>query len=126
MPSVCAEGCTYSRAIGQPRPRLCVRCGEAEPPAWNAEMGAARRRRYLAACHAMQSGVAADHIRGSQDGTPKHLRVGINVAQTDLASLAALLVRKGVITQEELDEALADGMEAEARRYEEHLGVSLK
>jgi hypothetical protein len=27
----CTNGCTYSKALHQPRPRLCVRCGKPEP-----------------------------------------------------------------------------------------------
>lgn len=77
--------------------------------------------RYRAACHAMQSGVAGSHALGSTDGSPKHLRVGVNVALTDHGSLVKLLFDKGVITQDEYEKAVADGMEAEVKRYEAHL-----
>lgn len=79
------------------------------------------KARYAAACHAMQSGVATDHGLGSNDGNPKHLRVGINVAMRDLGSLIGLLVAKGIITDEEIHKALAEGMEREVKDYEERL-----
>jgi hypothetical protein len=90
------------------------------------------RVRYLAACHAMQSGVAwemnSNEIESATD--PKNLRVGVNAAMCDLGALAKLLVRKGVVTQREIDEALTEMMEAEVRRYEERAsrvtGVSVK
>ena len=74
------------------------------------------RKRYLAACHAMQSGVEFHPDKTNQ--SPKHLRVGVNVAIRDVSSLAALLIEKGVITQEELAKALADGMEEELRDHQ--------
>lgn len=80
-------------------------------------------REYTELCHAMQSGVAFEQSRGSQDGTPKHLRVGINVAMCDHAALVKLLVEKGIITDEEYAKAIRDEMRAEVDRYEERNGV---
>lgn len=77
--------------------------------------------RYHAAAHAMQTGVAVDQSRGSNDGTPKHLRVGINAAMADHAGLADLLIEKGLFTREEYVKAIADSMEREKKRYEDHL-----
>ncbi len=51
--------------------------------------------RYDAACHAMQSGVAADHQGGSDDGSPKHLRVGVNSALVSVAATGRLLIGQG-------------------------------
>jgi hypothetical protein len=56
---------------------------------------------------------------------PKHLRVGVNVAMRDLASLTHLLVRKGVITELEYLTAIADGMEFERDKYSEELSRTL-
>jgi hypothetical protein len=78
-------------------------------------------RRHAAAAHAMQTGVAYEHSRDASDGTPKHLRVGINAAMADHGGLVRLLIAKGVFTEDEYVEAVADSMEAEAKRYEEHL-----
>lgn len=81
--------------------------------------------RYEAAAHAMQSGVAAEHAAGSTDGSPKHLRVGVNSAHVGIAALARLLLEKGVITMDEYEAAQAEEMEAEQKRYEQRLGVHL-
>lgn len=81
--------------------------------------------RYLAAMHAMQSGVLTEQQLGSQDGTPKHLRVGVNAAQVATAALARLLIDKGLFTLDEYVAAQADEMEAEQKRYEQRLGVRL-
>ena len=78
--------------------------------------------RYLAAAHAMQTGVKYEQESlGSDDGSPKHLRVGINTAMTDHSSLVRLLIAKGVLTWDEYEQAICEGMEAEKQRYEEVL-----
>lgn len=82
------------------------------------------QERYIAAAHAMQSGVKADMEtdpnRDSQGATtPKHLRVGVNTALSNVGSLAKLLIDKGIITEDEYFEAIADGMERERDRYRE-------
>lgn len=79
------------------------------------------RERYARAAHAMQSGVAMEHGRGSQDGTPKHLRVGVNSALVNDAALARLLLAKGFITDAEYLEAVTVEMEDEVKRYETRL-----
>lgn len=81
--------------------------------------------RYDAACHAMQSGVLADHQGGSDDGNPKHLRVGVNSALVSVAATGRLLIDKGVITTDEYEAAMADAMEAEVREYELRLSARL-
>ncbi len=81
--------------------------------------------RYMAAAHAMQSGVATEHERGSDDGTPKHLRVGVNSAQVSVAALTKLLIEKGLFTLDEYVKAQADEMEAEQARYEQRLSAAL-
>lgn len=84
------------------------------------------KQRYRDALHAMQTGVAAMMQIDSHDLSEKHLRTGINSALCDNSALAMLLVKKGVITKDELDQALADGMETEVERYKqrikEHIG----
>jgi len=75
--------------------------------------------------HAMQTGVMLDQERGSQCGTSKHLRVGLNTALVDHGSLVDLLVKKGIITDEEYAQAMRDGMQSEVDRYEARLGVKL-
>lgn len=80
-------------------------------------------REYTELCHAMQSGVAYEQGRGGQDGTPKHLRVGVNVAMCDHGALVGLLIAKGIITDEEYAHAIRDEMRREVDRYEERNGV---
>lgn len=87
----------------------------------DAERIAAATRRWHDAAHAMQSGVKAEMELRPQPTSPKDLRTGVNVALTDHAALVKLLIAKGVITEVEYHEAIADGMEAEHRRYEARL-----
>src|SRR5213593_41717 len=79
------------------------------------------QRRYRAALHAMQTGVA--YVREHQPGetTPKHLRVGVNSALVEHGVLVDLLVGKGILNWLEYYQALADGMEAEVDRYQARL-----
>lgn len=84
------------------------------------------QERYMAAMHAMQSGVATDmktdpNARSQGATTPKHLRVGLNGALADQGALVRLLVGKGIITEAEYFEAVADAAEAEQARYEQLL-----
>lgn len=84
------------------------------------------QERYVAAMHAMQSGVktdmATDPNASSQGATtPKHLRVGVNGALAAQGALVKLLIGKGIITQDEYVEAVADAAEAEKARYEQLL-----
>jgi hypothetical protein len=78
-------------------------------------------RKYEALLHAMQTGVAHEHANGSADGSPKHLRVGVNAAMSDHAALARLLIAKGVITADEYGAAIIEGMQMEVDRYEKNL-----
>lgn len=78
-------------------------------------------RRYTAAAHAMQSGVAAKMARDPSETTPKHLRTGVNSSMVENSALVKLLVSKGILTDEEWAGALADGMEDEVRLYEKWL-----
>ena len=81
--------------------------------------------RYMKAGHAIQTGVKIDHETGSQDGTPKHLRTGINLTKTDHAALVSILISKGILTEAEYFKAVADEAEKEARTYEERLSEKL-
>jgi hypothetical protein len=76
---------------------------------------------YTRLAHAVQSGVAFDHGAGSQDGTPKHLRTGLNCVMADLGSVVKLLLDKGVITKDEYFAAILDGLRREIQRYEQRL-----
>lgn len=79
------------------------------------------RAEYTRLAHAVQTGVAYDHGFGSQDGTPKHLRTGLNCVMADLGSLAKLLIDKGVITEAEYFDAVLAGLRREIDTYERRL-----
>ncbi|MCI0527909.1 MAG: hypothetical protein L0Y56_10780 [Nitrospira sp.] len=76
---------------------------------------------YLTLCHAMQTGVAWDLEKDPSSGTPKHLRVGINTAMSDHGALVALLVKKGIITDDEYTDFLIEFMTREKNSYERKL-----
>jgi hypothetical protein len=81
-------------------------------------------KRYLDAAHAMQTGVAFlmnSPEDDSKETEPKHLRVGINAAMADQDGLVTLLIEKGVFTQEEYLEAVADSMERERDLYQQRV-----
>lgn len=89
---------------------------------------AAATKRWHAAAHAMQSGVAYEmNIPGREHATrPKDLRVGVNTGLCDHAALARLLVAKGIISEVEYLEAIADEMEREVARYEARAPAGVK
>jgi len=88
------------------------------------------RAEWQASAHAMQSGIAMQLERGSTCATPKHLRVGLNVALRDQGSLVALLIKKGLFTEAEYVEAIAAGMATEVEETErvlsQEFGVTIK
>lgn len=77
---------------------------------------------YMAACHAMQSGVAMKMHSDPNETEPKHLRVGVNAAMVEFGALTKLLFDKGVITELEFAEYLAQAMRDEVSKYEDDLG----
>jgi hypothetical protein len=79
------------------------------------------RRRYMAAAHGMQSGVAMKMNYDGKETELKHLRVGVNSAISGQGGLVALLIAKGVITEDEYLEAAADAMERERDAYQQWL-----
>lgn len=76
------------------------------------------KNKYREQAHRMQSGVAMMMSRGSAETDPKHLRVGINAAMSDQGGLVKLLISKGIITEEEYLNAIAEQMTEEANDYE--------
>lgn len=76
--------------------------------------------RYFAAQHAMQCGVKVLMNLPCSDLSAASLRIGINTALCDSASLARLLIQKGLITKDEYEKAIADGMEQEVERYKKN------
>lgn len=84
-------------------------------------MNESQQKEYLQLCHAMQTGVAMSQACGCQDGTPKHLRVGVNSALVSNTAVVRLLVEKGIITDKEYADALITSMREEVKRYEHEL-----
>jgi hypothetical protein len=81
--------------------------------------------RIIALSHRVQSGVAWDHSTGSDDGTPKHLRTGVNIALVETGAIGRLLVRKGLVTPGEYADAIIEGLEKEVAMYERRLREKL-
>jgi len=87
--------------------------------------------RYLAAAHAMQSGVKmtqeldAEQRVVEPETSPKHLRVGVNSAMADHGALVKLLIAKGLITEAEYVAAITEMMEIERDRYAAELSERL-
>ena len=80
---------------------------------------------YDQACAAMQAGVTLSLSLGGNELTPKHLRVGVNAAMADHGALARLMIAKGVFTEQEYLDALAEGMRREVASYEADLSERL-
>lgn len=87
----------------------------------DADRLASLRAEYEQLLHAMQTGVAYDQAQGSQDGSPKHLRVGINSAMITDAAVAKLLIDRGVFSELEYTEAVVEEAKREVARYEKRL-----
>ncbi len=81
------------------------------------------KARYLAAMHAMQSGVALLMQSDAAETSPKHLRVGVNSSLLNAGALAAALIKKGVLTEEEYFRELAEAAEREQSSYERKLSA---
>lgn len=79
------------------------------------------RERYFAAAHAIQTGVMYDQQYGSEDGSPKHLRTGINLTKVEISALVTILIRLGLLTELEWSKELALQAEQEVKRYEKQV-----
>ena len=81
--------------------------------------------RYLAAMHAVQSGIKMKMERGWDGASPKHLRVGVDSAMVNDWAVAEFLIRKGIMTKLEYLELLVEGAENEKRALELDLTSSI-
>lgn len=87
---------------------------------------AAANQRYRAAAPGVQTGIAMEMESGdATETTPKHLRVGVDLRAVDHQALAELLIEKGLITQVEYHERLADCAERERAARERRLSARL-
>ncbi len=77
--------------------------------------------------HAIQTGVALEMQQAGDVAadSPKHLRVGVNMAMCNNAAIAGLLLEKGIFTEEEYWNSVVTELRKEKARYEKRLGVSL-
>lgn len=85
-------------------------------------------QRYLKAAHAVQAGVAmemndAPPNISSSAVSPKMLRTGVNLAMVQQGAIVRLLIKKGLITEEEYMVELVAGVEEEKHQYEERLSA---
>lgn len=80
-----------------------------------------QHERIHALLHAIQSGVKIEQEYGSEDGSPKHLRVGVNNALLTNAAMAYLLIEKGVFTVEEYWDMYESKLQEEVQAYEDRL-----
>jgi len=82
--------------------------------------------KYHEALKAMQAGVGLDLEVGATKGlSAKHLRVGVNSAMIDTGALMRLLIKKGVFTAQEADDALEEVANEEVDSYEKLLSEKL-
>lgn len=77
---------------------------------------------YLAACHAMQTGVKT--MESFNPETEVQLRIGLNVAMSSHGALVGLLVEMGVFTEEEIYSKMIEYMQREVARLEGELTES--
>ncbi len=86
--------------------------------------------KYNALLHAMQTGIAYTLEKDFSSGTPKHLRVGVNSAMVEAGVICKILIDKGIITLEEYQERVLEGLQKEVDMYEreisEHYGHPIK
>lgn len=93
--------------------------------------------RYTAAAHALQSATKLQLdldaakpgppmvVPETSSGSPKHLRVGLDLRAADHGALVRLLIEKGVFTEGEYLAAIADGAEREAREARDRASARL-
>jgi len=77
-----------------------------------------KKQRYAQLAHAVQTGVAYVLAKDPSEGTPKHLRTGVNMTMVEHSALALLLMKKGVITEDEYYDAVLAALEREVASYE--------
>jgi len=101
-----------------------------QPPPTDAARDAAQDAEIEALAHAVQTGVAYVMEWDDKETSPKHLRVGINMALVSNAALAELLAAKGVCTIEEVKDFQIAALRREVASYEamiqEHFGGETK
>lgn len=80
--------------------------------------------------HAAMTGAGYSIEYGLVKTNDKHTRNGIDAAHVSHAGLVQLLIKKGIITEEEYLESMLEAWDTEVKRYEkelsDHLGRDVK
>lgn len=79
--------------------------------------------RYHKAAASLEAGAAVITGLEPRNGSPAMLRAGIDTTQSSMAGLVKLLMKKGLITELEYFEAVADATEQEVERYQKVSGI---
>jgi hypothetical protein len=75
--------------------------------------------------HAIQSGVRMEmELQLNNAATPKHLRTGVNIALVETGAIGMLLIRKGLVTEEEYYNTLLEKLREEVRDYQRRLSLA--
>lgn len=80
-----------------------------------------KKARYWELSHAMQAAVDLKMQKLAKDTSPKHLRVGVNSAMVSQGALVALLMKKGIISEDEYYDELIAAMGREVEMYKQTL-----
>lgn len=84
-----------------------------------------QKLRYHSAMHSIQSGVAMEMNYNEKIIDPKHLRVGVISAMVEISAVAALLIQKKLISEEEYYDAIVTAVETEKEKFERELSERL-
>ncbi len=71
--------------------------------------------------HAMQSGVAMKMNYDPQETQPKHLRVGVNMAMSQIGAIQKILIDKGIISESDMFDVMTQFLQMEVDSYKENL-----
>lgn len=79
-----------------------------------------KQKRYMELAHSIQCAAGFMIEAGySKEGTPKHLRTGVNMAMCEHGGLVTLLVKKGIITEDEYFDSVLETLERELQSYKD-------
>lgn len=80
--------------------------------------------RYVAAMRALESWVAVKARMEPAETNPQQLRLGVNSALLQQSALVQLLANKGLISEDEFLEAMANAAEQEVARYQQWVSAT--
>ena len=85
-----------------------------------------KKERYVNLCHALQTGVGNILRLDGAEGTPKHLRTGLNILFCEHSALVMLLIEKGIFTEDEYFDSVNKVLAQEVSSYESKLSNHYK